>query len=233
MDELFIGIDLAWGEKNSSGFCVLEFKENKLQIVELKLLDSLEDILKAIQKYSARKISIGVDAPLIINNESGNREIEKEFNKDFAKYKISMLPVNRTILQKYSPNLRSEELYQKLTDLGFQRDTNANRVLFEVYPHSTIAVAFYEYKILPYKRKKGRSVVFIREQLGIYKEYISSALSLNGFLEEDILSLKGKALKEYEDKLDAITAAYTYYYCQNNASKFYKLNGVETFLTPI
>ena len=49
----------------------------------------------------------------------------------------------------------------------------------------------------------------------------------------DIATLKGQKLKDYEDKLDAITCAYTMWYCQNHESKFYQIDGIDTFLTPI
>ena len=122
LNNIYIGIDLAWGEKNLSGFCALHVEKNRLKILELSLLKSIEDIVFQIQKYKDCNVYIGVDAPLVIPNETGNREIEKKFNKEFAKYSISMLPANRKILTKYSPNIRSEELFSKLIKLGFKRD---------------------------------------------------------------------------------------------------------------
>lgn len=65
-----------------------------------------------------------------------------------------MLPVNKKLLSKYSQNIRSVELFEKLSSLGFERDFNHNRVIFEVYTHSTIAMCFHNHQILPYKRKK-------------------------------------------------------------------------------
>jgi len=233
LNNIYIGIDLAWGEKNLSGFCALHVEKNRLKILELSLLKSIEDIVQEIQKYKDDKVFIGIDAPLVVTNETGNREIEKKFNKDFAKYSISMLPANRKILTKYSPNIRSEELFSKLTKLGFKRDYNSNKVVFEVYTHSTIAMCFNNHKILPYKRKKGRSVDFVREQLDIYKKYLKTVIANHEIFKEDISTCRGQKLKDYEDKLDAITCAYTMKYCQDNESKFYQVDGVDTFLTPI
>jgi putative endonuclease len=231
LNSVYIG--LAWGEKNLSGFCVLEQGKNKLKILDIKLIKSIDEILNEIQKYKKFKVFVGVDAPLVVPNETGNREIEKKFNKDFAKYKISMLPVNTKLLTKYSPKIRSEELFLKLTNLGFKRDYNANKVIFEVYTHSTIAICFNNHKILPYKRKKGRNTEFIKHQLSIYKTYLQKVLYKHEILDSNIELLRGQSLKDYEDKLDSITCAYTMQYCQNNESKFYQLNGVDTFLTPI
>lgn len=235
MGALFIGIDLAWGEKNLSGFCVLQKSKDsqKLRIIELQLLKSLEEIIEAIQKYNSFNTYLGIDAPLVIPNQTGNRDIEKDFIKDFAQYKISMLPVNRNIMTKYSQTIRSEILFEKLEALGFKRDMDHTKSVFEVYTHSTMAVCFNDYKILPYKRKKGRSTEFIKEQLAIYKNYLLDVIDADDSLIEDISSIKGQALKSYEDKLDSILCAYAMYYCLDNPHKFYKLDGVDTFLTPI
>jgi predicted GIY-YIG superfamily endonuclease/predicted RNase H-like nuclease len=233
LNSLYIGIDLAWGEKNYSGFCVAKKDANKLKILELKLLKSIDEILQEILKYKEHKIYVGVDAPLVVPNEEGNREIEKEFNKEFAKYKISMLPANKKLLSKYSPNIRSIELYERLSSEGFERDYKSDRVLFEVYTHSTIAMCFHNHCILPYKRKKGRNTEFIKEQLQTYQNYLLKEFRSHSVLKQDLEQLKGQKVKDYEDMLDAITCAYSIWYCKNNDAKFYKVDGIDTFVTPI
>jgi putative endonuclease len=232
-ESLYIGIDLAWGEKNPSGFCIAKPSRNKLKIVDLKLLYSIDEIIEEILKYKDHKLYVGVDAPLVVENEIGNREIEKEFNKDFAKYKISMLPANKKLLTKYSPEIRSVKLYERLSELGFKRDYNSDRVIFEVYTHSTIAMLWNNHQILPYKRKKGRDTAFIKEQLEIYKKQLLKEFSSHKILKQDLTSLRGKKLKDYEDMLDSLTCAYCIYYCQENESKFYQVDGLDTFVTPI
>lgn len=232
-NSVYIGIDLAWGDKNFSGFCVLIPYKKSLKITDIKLLKSIDDIVDEIQKYKNDKVCIGLDAPLLVPNEDGNRESEKLFNKDFAKYKISMLPVNRALLTKHNSNIRSEELYKRLKDDGFKRDYNSDKVIFEVYPHSTIAMLFNNQKILPYKRKKGRDVGFIREQLNIYKRYLAKVIFPHAVLKSEVELLKGQGLKGFEDMLDAITCAYTIYFCQSNEAKFYRVDGEDIFVTPI
>lgn len=233
MNRVFIGIDLAWGEKNLSGFCVLQESAKKLKIIDIKLLKSIDDIVQEIQKYIDYDVHVGVDAPLVIPNETGNREVEKLFNKDFAKYKISMLPANRRLLTKYSPKIRSEELFLKLQEIGFKRDFNHDKSIYEVYTHSTIAMCFNNHEILPYKRKKGRDSNFIKEQLCIYRDYLKKEIHVHEVFKKDISSLKGQGLKDYEDKLDACTCAYSIYYCQNSDARFYQVDGIDTFVTPI
>lgn len=233
LNSVYIGIDLAWGEKNLSGFCVVEAESKKLKILDIKLIKSIDEIIQEILKYKDYKVYVGVDAALVVPNENGNREIEKKFNKDFARYKISMLPANKKILSKYSPNIRSVELYQRLLQLGFKRDYKSDKVIFEVYTHSTIAMCFNNHKILPYKRKKGRDSEFIKEQLGIYKGYLQKEFASHSIFKEDITSLKGQKVKDYEDKLDSITCAYSIWYCKGDECKFYKIDGVDTLVTPM
>lgn len=233
MSSVYIGIDLAWGEKNFSGFCVSKFEGKKLKIIDIKLLKSIEEIVQEIETYKDLKVYVGVDAPLVVPNESGNREIEKNFNKDFAKYKISMLPANKKLLSKYSPKIRSIELFERLKQLGFQRDYEHDKVIFEVYTHSTIAMCFNNHQILPYKRKKGRDTNFIKEQLSIYQKYLAKEFSAHKVFKEDLELLKGQKVKDYEDKLDAITCAYCMWYCRDNEFEYYQVEGVNTFITPV
>lgn len=231
--EYFIGIDLAWGETKPSGFCVLVYENERLKLLKIKLLFTLTEIIQELSFYQNSKISIGVDAPLLIPNENGNREIEKEFNKDFSPYKISMLPVNRKIMQKYSSTMRSQKLYEALQHQGFRRDKDAQKSVFEVYPHATIAVCFNQYRIFAYKRKKGRSILFIKEQLKRYQGFLQKVLVQHPFLQEDITKLKGAALKGYEDQLDALCSAYTLFYVQSHPCKYYELEQIPTFVCPI
>ncbi|WP_373073263.1 DUF429 domain-containing protein [Sulfurimonas sp.] len=232
-ESFYIGIDLAWGEKNPSGFCIATPQKNKLKIIDIKLLYSIDEIIDEILKYKEHKLFVGVDAPLVVPNESGNRLVEKEFNKDFAKYKISMLPANKKLLTKYSPDIRSVQLFDKLSELDFKRDYKAQKTVFEVYTHSTIAMLWNNHEILPYKRKKGRDTVFIKEQLAIYKKYLLKEFSPHKILKQDLSDLRGKKLKDHEDMLDSLTCAYAMYYCQENEAKFYQVEGIDTFVTPI
>lgn len=105
--------------------------------------------------------------------------------------------------------------------------------MFEVYTHSTIAMLWNDHKILPYKRKKGRDTAFIKEQLEVYKKYLLKEFYSHKILKEQLSELRGKKLKDYEDVLDSLTCAYAVFYCRDNESKFYKVDGVDTFVTPV
>ena len=87
-----------------------------------------------------------------------------------------------------------------------------------MYPHATILECFHG-EVLPYKKKSGRSIEFIKSQLVLLEKYLSSVLI--GDFQENIGVLKGLKLKSYEDKLDALVCAYTLFFCSNYSHKTY------------
>ena len=154
-------------------------------------------------------------------------EIEKAFLRDFSKYKIEILPVNRKIMCQYSAVPRGEALRKRL-EISVHEGA-----LFEVYPHATLAVLFNNNKILPYKRKTGRSLEMIKKALKTYQAFLNEVINGNLFFETDVLEMRGKSLKNYEDLLDAITCAYTllYFSKQEKKCKVYT-EGKGKFVTP-
>lgn len=203
---LYIGIDLAWSENNYSGVTLLD--DNK--IIHTGVLSNLNEVISFIKKYP--NAIIGVDAPLIVNNQTGNRSIEIEFLKDYSSKKLGVYPVNRNLMLKYSNVIVGEELVENVPQ-------KLGKELFEVYPHATIMNCFHG-TVLPYKRKKGRNTKYIREQLKILQSYLQKVLE--GDFYKDIDELKGIKLKHYEDMLDSIVCAYTLFYCQKNKHKTYE-----------
>jgi len=212
---IFIGIDLAWSSKNSSGVCVMLNKE----IIFIGLVEKVEHIIQIISAYE--EVLVGIDAPITINNKKGSRVVEKDFLKDFSRHKIGILPINRALIEKYS-FVNADAIRKRLESIGLSYGVEKSNFI-EVYPHSTIAVYFNNYKILLYKRKKGRTTQDIKDALKIYQTYLKLELS-HELLSIDIEELRGKKLKDYEDKLDAITSAFTLHLCYYKLHKF-KLYG--------
>ena len=230
MKKLFIGIDLAWSDTNRSAVCICD----ETQIKEVKMIDSIKSIIKLISSYkSTHHITVPIDAPLKVPNDTGNRQIEKEFIKDFAKYKISMLPVNRKLLEKQFGYIKGEHLRSALEDIGFTFGLTSSYNIIEVYPHSTIAVIFNDNKILPYKKKKGRTVEDIKVALATYQGFLKKIYK-DDILDTDLANFKGTELKVYEDKLDSIICAYTvqYYFKNKQKCKIYSIENQEYFITP-
>lgn len=202
----YIGIDLAWSEHNTSGVALIE----NGKLIYANTLIGLENIINFIKKYP--NAIVGIDAPLKIENETGNRDIEKQFLKDFSKYKLGVYPINKNLLLKTCKILAGVEVQKAIPQkLGV--------TLFEVYPHATILKCFNNNKVLPYKAKKGRDTQFIKSQLKILHGYLNNVIDMD--LDISFEELKGKKIKDCEDILDAITCAYTLMYCEKNPCKIY------------
>lgn len=203
----YLGIDFAWSRNNFSALTLLE--ENRL--IETVYLQSDEEILAYI--HATQPDKIGVDAALEVPNETGNRIIENQILKDFAKYKLGVYPINRQIMDRLYGGNRAEELFAQLD--GYRLRDN----LFEVYTHATILRCFTKDRVLPYKRKKGRNTPFIKEQLTVLQEYLMNVVK--GIETFDIDGAKSKELKMIEDKLDSIVCAYTLLVCDCREFKSY------------
>lgn len=203
----YLGIDFAWSKNNFSALTILE--DNKF--IETVYLQSDEEILEYINQTMPDMI--GVDAALEVKNETGNRIIENQILKEYAKYKLGVYPINKNIMDKLYGGNRAEELFAKLDNYKLREN------LFEVYTHATILRCFTKDRVLPYKRKKGRTTPFIKEQLEILQNYLDEVVE--GIEPYNISEFKSKDLKEIEDKLDSIVCAYSLY-----ASN---LNGYESY----
>jgi predicted RNase H-like nuclease len=201
MQEYFIGIDLAWKRKNRSFIIAIKGMNATPTVIDTTYAD-FDEIDPYIKQYDPTSTLIGIDAPLIVNNESGNRQTEIDFLKDYAKYGLGVYPVNRQLLLKTYGVLTGVELFTKMPSYSF----------IEVYPHATILNLFHNQKVLPYKYKKGRNKAFYIEQLEIYTDYLSGVIDNINLKLFDTSTLK--TLKHYEDYLDSITCAYTVYYCE-------------------
>lgn len=193
----YLGIDFAWSGRNYSALSLLE--NNRL--IETVYLLSDEEILEYIERVKPDKIA--VDAALEVKNETGNRLIENQILKTFAKYKLGIYPINQNIMHKLYGGNRAEELFGRLQ--GYALRTN----LFEVYTHATILRCFTKNYVLPYKRKKGRKIDFIKEQLTYLQNYLMEVI--DDIEPYSVHGVNTKALKEIEDRLDSLVCAYTLY----------------------
>ena len=87
----FVGLDLAWGERNPTGVAVVD---DNGALVQVSAQTDDASILAAIRPYVADDCVVGIDAPLIVTNPKGNRPCEAALNKDFAKFQAGAHPSN-------------------------------------------------------------------------------------------------------------------------------------------
>ncbi|OAN11627.1 hypothetical protein A3K86_22185 [Photobacterium jeanii] len=213
-----LGIDLAWqGETNPSALA--------LGRVELSAKNTpvlvLEQVMPAIIGMPKMKAYIGsltelqgiaIDAPLIINNKAGMRDCEKALARDYSARKVACHAANQTLY----PNAFSVELAEGLVQLGFDH-LGSSKWQFECYPHPSIIECFALSERLLYKKgtvtdkKRGQVELasFIKQLAKSDILLFSISENYSHFLCSDhIAKLKGKAIKQNEDVLDALMCLY-------------------------
>ncbi|MCO7187434.1 MULTISPECIES: DUF429 domain-containing protein [unclassified Pseudoalteromonas] len=208
-----MGLDLAWhSEKNPSAAAVGRLDNGVLSLEELEpALFGLGDILAFISNQPLLT-GIAIDAPLIIENQTGQRECEKQLSRDYGSRKASCHTSNTTLY----PAAASVDLSLALQDKGFGHLALAQWQI-ECYPHPAMIECFELPERLLYKkgevatRKAGQIAL-----ASLITQLASSPVlalevpeSFSHILSEDYIeSLSGQALKGNEDALDAIFCLY-------------------------
>lgn len=161
MDAWAIGVDLAWSPRNPSAAVVLRWAGSGWEVAAwADGLGADEEILAFLRPYREGACLIGIDAPLIVPNEEGSRPCDRAIAARFARAHAGGYPVNRRWLQSFG-GLRGETLAQALAEWGFTLDPPADprapvRAVLEVFPHPAAVVLFGLRRIIRYKRL-GRS----------------------------------------------------------------------------
>ena len=87
----FVGLDLAWGEKNNTGVAVVD-SDGRLLYVGAAHDD--ESIEAAVEPYVSNDCLVAIDAPLIVRNPTGSRPCEAALNRDFHAFEAGAHPAN-------------------------------------------------------------------------------------------------------------------------------------------
>lgn len=213
---MLAGIDLAWTDKNATGIAYGELDGNTLTVKHVGADVMTPSQIRA-DLADKNVTGVAVDAPLIIKNQAGMRECERLIGREFGSRKASCMPTNLTAY----PNHPAVELATQLESDGFSHIESKNKWQVECYPHPALITVFGLAERLKYKRKKGMRVAdqqYGLNRLGallrslemspVLKLRMPSDVELKhfNFGQEHLLS--GKALKTYEDKLDAIVCLY-------------------------
>ncbi len=220
----FIGLDLAWGAKNTTGGVTLRLEtvapaQSKLVVeAQSDALLTDDDILDFVRRSDTDAgIVIGVDAPLDVPNWTGERPVESLLRRCFGKYQAGAHPANR---QRFGDNVRGERLTARLeaeqdirNDYAFGAGDTGVRACLEVFPHPAHVVLFGLARTLKYKAKSGRDTA---SRMAAYAQLVEGIRSLEarepGLVAPEWLRVpadkQGLALKRYEDLLDALICAY-------------------------
>jgi len=148
-----VGIDLAWGEKQQDGLCLIRATRESSSVVRTALTSRDDELLAWLAKYApASECSLlTIDAPLIVTNKSGCRPVEKQISSEFGKYHAFCHSSN---LAKTSC-ARPLRVTRMLRENGYAVDfdlKNAARIATEVYPHPAMILLFELELIIKYKK---------------------------------------------------------------------------------
>lgn len=224
----FIGLDLAWGERNNTAASVLETISGGaiVRLIDFQeRLQTDEAILHYITSVAPNGACLAIDAPLIVRNLEGARPVDREVTRRFGRYGAGAHPCN---LRKFPSGVRGERLIAELAGYGFEHwpfislreRRKAVKRVFEVYPHPAYVVLFHLKKRLLYKRgdieMRRRGLAILQEKLfeeltGL-RPRLKADKKLQDLLQRDVSEMKGRTLKAYEDTLDSLFCAYIGFY---------------------
>jgi predicted RNase H-like nuclease len=142
----FVGLDLAWGEKNSTGVAAIDSDGRLLHVGSAQ---DDESIGAAVSPYVSNDCLVAIDAPLVVRNPTGYRPCETALNHDFHRFEAGARPA---FAEK--PEFNDPRGARIATALALDMDplSSSSRRAIEVYPHPATIALFGLEKTLKYKR---------------------------------------------------------------------------------
>jgi len=154
----FVGVDLAWGQRGTTGLAVLDDTGVLLDVITRQ---SDEDILAWLRQWTAGPCFVAFDAPIVVVNPSGHRPCERLVSRHFGRYGASCHAANIA-----NPSFTNGSRALRLADaLTLELDPTAPRRAAEVYPHPALVTFFDLPRILTYKHKPGRDFTHLQSEL--------------------------------------------------------------------
>jgi predicted RNase H-like nuclease/ppGpp synthetase/RelA/SpoT-type nucleotidyltranferase len=218
----FVGVDLAWGDRKPTGLAVLDGEGCLLHVSSAVTDDA---IVAALAPYVEGDCLVGIDAPLIVSNPTGNRPAEAALNKDFARFDAGAHPSNTG-----KPEFREQPRGARIAArLGLDINPRSGRARrgIEVYPHPATVALFRLGRTLKYKDKPGRDLDQLRSELLVLLGLLEGLASADPPLQVRGRQADGQAetawqalrnavqnagrkseLRIVEDQVDAVVCAY-------------------------
>ena len=211
----FIGLDLAWSDRNPSGLAHLIFDGQGGILLATDRLTLDEEIIGWIEERVGETTWVGIDAPIIAPNPpKTSRPADKIVTSLFGRFHAGVYPGNR---ERCTRPIR---LSKKLERQGFSPDpflpSRSGRRQLEIFPHLVQIALFGRRRIIKYKKgnvkQKREGVRTLQQTIAEFLPRESPPLlSSQPFIEllsQNPKGLRGSKLKGLEDKLDALLCAY-------------------------
>ncbi len=234
---VFVGLDLAWTAYRESGICAFDDRGH-VHVLETRVATA-EEFANLACSFGD-DVAVAVDAPLVV---TPLRAAERAVARAFARFRASPHQANLALLQA-THRMAGPALHAALRARGFRCDPAPitpqapGRHAMEVYPHAAHVRLFDLRERLPYKRKKGRSVAFVRTQLCLYQEHLWLLLArefpalledpaIQALLAPAAVVRRGLDLKRLEDMLDALTCAWVAWHAWRHGASRIEVFGDE------
>jgi pyridoxamine 5'-phosphate oxidase len=205
----FLGIDFGW-ENKPSGLAALEWDGGLLHLRSLQRLTNPRQIVDWADAEAGPDAIAGIDAPIVIPNATGMRDADKLAHSLYGRYHAGAYPASRA--RRFWK--RTTGLSTQLLKRGFQHgDTLPHRAMgrhqIEVHPHAAAVQLFALNRIVKYKKGSLASRVAELDRLrSLMLERFPRLIPSLAMTALPETPRTGAALKDLEDRLDAITCAY-------------------------
>jgi predicted RNase H-like nuclease len=211
LDATLLGLDLAWSERNPSGAVRLARRaDGVLEVVERRTLGRDDEVLAWLEQRAPRGPAlVGIDAPLIAPNPAGTaRRCDRKVSARLGRFHAGVYPANRARCE------RPLRLAARLLERGWTLDPwkarkGSWRGALEVFPHAAAVGLLGLERIVKYKKGPvaARRAGLERLQDLLHERLPRGPQPLMPFEREQIGGLRGRGLKDLEDRLDALLCA--------------------------
>ncbi len=180
----FVGIDIAWSERNPSGIAVID--SNGTLTSASGDVRSNDDLCEFAGLEDHGDAVVAIDAPLIVKNDTKQRTVERELTKIFGPYDAGPYPANLSN-PAFQQSGRIQQFVRQLESLGFKHQPNVQkqqpqRVFLEVFPSPAQVILFpcvehsdhAHCRPLRYKHKPGRLWLEVQCEWDMYRARLRS-----------------------------------------------------------
>ncbi len=205
---VFLGVDLGWYGK-PSGLASIGYQDRQLCLLAMERLETSDEILDWIGRQAGAGTAVaGVDAPLVITNQTGIREAERALNRDLRRYDAGCHAAN--LGRPFAANVLA--FSRRLQELGFRHGAQLEprqpgRFQIEVHPHGAAVRFFNLPRIVKYKRgtrdERARELRRLRRLIVTHLSQLDPPLALR----LPPVPRTGST-KPVEDRIDAVLCAY-------------------------
>jgi len=230
----YIGIDLAWTYTKESGICIID-DFGKIVYCESKVFAD-EMIASIVEEYAQDGAVVAIDAPLIVNNETGSRYCDGALMREKIHGRnMSLFNCSRSFMLNHYGIVRGEEVVRairnRMPDFSLNCDPrNKKHVIMETFPTGITLGLFPDAFPIKYKIKSKVEFGVTKSELGRMvdllkrlSDFHTPVHNATDFFNDSlgIPAMSKKEFKNLEDKLDAFLCAYAANWLAKNEGKVF------------